>query len=98
LSEIERGRKDPSSEIIAAIAPVLDLALADVVARATRELASAESAIAGRSPVRERAAAASVPDLAPVVDLTAIAQVAQVAEVVEIAPAASPAEPQLLAA
>lgn len=35
LSEVERGRKEPSSEILAAVAGALDLTLADVTRRVT---------------------------------------------------------------
>lgn len=38
LSEIERGRKDPSSEVLAAVAGALDLTVRDVATRATRHL------------------------------------------------------------
>ena len=33
LSEVERGRKEPSSEVLAAVCTALDLALADLLAR-----------------------------------------------------------------
>lgn len=38
LSEVERGTKDPSSEIIAAIAGALDLRMLDIAADLTRTL------------------------------------------------------------
>lgn len=38
LSEIERGRKEASSEILAAVARVLDLSLSRVLDEASREL------------------------------------------------------------
>jgi transcriptional regulator with XRE-family HTH domain len=38
LSEIERGRKEPSSEMIAAIAGALDTTLVDLTARVSEEL------------------------------------------------------------
>ena len=38
LSEVERGRKEASSEVLAAIAGALDLALADVLERAAQRL------------------------------------------------------------
>ena len=38
LSEVERGRKDPSSEIVAAIAGALDCTLAEVTDLTVREL------------------------------------------------------------
>jgi len=39
LSEIERGRKDPSSEMIAAVAGALGTSLVDLTAEVTEELA-----------------------------------------------------------
>ncbi|MFD7293653.1 helix-turn-helix domain-containing protein [Streptomyces sp. NPDC059897] len=41
LSEIERGRKEPSSEMLAAVAGALGLGLVDVLALAQGELAHA---------------------------------------------------------
>lgn len=38
LSEVERGRKEPSSEMIAAIAGALDTTLVDLTARVSEEL------------------------------------------------------------
>jgi transcriptional regulator with XRE-family HTH domain len=38
LSEIERGRKEPSSEMIAALAGALDTTLADLTAEVTEDL------------------------------------------------------------
>lgn len=43
LSEIERGRKDPSSEILAAVAGALDLTLLDLTAEVVRDLQAARS-------------------------------------------------------
>ncbi len=40
LSEIERGRKEPSSEILGAVTGALGLRLVDLTARLTRTLAS----------------------------------------------------------
>jgi len=40
LSEVERGRKEPSSEILGAVAGALGLRLVDLTARITRTLAS----------------------------------------------------------
>nr|WP_240641025.1 helix-turn-helix transcriptional regulator [Nocardioides ferulae] len=39
LSEIERGRKEPSSEILEAVGGALGLELVDLTARVTRSLA-----------------------------------------------------------
>ncbi|MGB0098957.1 MAG: helix-turn-helix transcriptional regulator [Nocardioides sp.] len=38
LSEIERGRKEPSSEVLGAVAGALDLRLVDLTARVSRRL------------------------------------------------------------
>jgi transcriptional regulator with XRE-family HTH domain len=38
LSEVERGRKEPSSEMIAALAGALDTTLADLTTQVTRDL------------------------------------------------------------
>ena len=43
LSEIERGRKEPSSEILGAVSGALDLRLVDLTARLTRTLAARPS-------------------------------------------------------
>ena len=40
LSEIERGRKEPSSEVLGAVAGALGLRLVDLTARVTRTLAA----------------------------------------------------------
>ena len=44
LSEVERGRKDASSEMIAAVVGALDSSLADVLIRVAGELAGSRSA------------------------------------------------------
>ena len=41
LSEVERGRKEPSSEILEAVSGALGLRLVDLTARITRTLAAA---------------------------------------------------------
>ena len=41
LSELERGRKDPSSEILSAVAGALELEVADLAVRAARRLGAA---------------------------------------------------------
>ena len=38
LSEVERGRKDPSSEVLSALAGALGLSVLDLTARSTRHL------------------------------------------------------------
>jgi transcriptional regulator with XRE-family HTH domain len=40
LSEVERGRKEPSSELLAAICEALDIALADLLAEAAEAIAA----------------------------------------------------------
>ena len=42
LSEVERGRKEPSSEVIEAVGGALGLTLVDLTARVTRRLLSAD--------------------------------------------------------
>ncbi|MDP2774762.1 MAG: helix-turn-helix transcriptional regulator [Nocardioides sp.] len=44
LSEVERGRKEPSSEVLSAVAGALGLRLADLTGRVTRQLAARPSA------------------------------------------------------
>ncbi|SFC98358.1 Helix-turn-helix domain-containing protein [Nocardioides terrae] len=41
LSEVERGRKEPSSEVIEAVGGALGLGLVDLTARVTRRLVAA---------------------------------------------------------
>jgi len=41
LSEVERGRKEPSSEVLGAVAGALGLRLVDLTGRVTRRLTSA---------------------------------------------------------
>ncbi len=40
LSEVERGRKEPSSEVLAAVAGALDLTLSDLLFAVTRRVES----------------------------------------------------------
>jgi transcriptional regulator with XRE-family HTH domain len=49
LSEVERGRKEPSSEMIAALAGALDTTLADLTTGVTSDLRSLPDARAGRA-------------------------------------------------
>ena len=44
LSEIERGQKEASSELIAAICGALDVSLSDILAAVSTQVAHAESA------------------------------------------------------
>ncbi|WP_152030998.1 helix-turn-helix domain-containing protein [Agromyces aureus] len=48
LSEIERGRKEPSSEILAAVTEALGLTLLDVAAGVAAELTGREARVAPR--------------------------------------------------
>ncbi|MGI5478969.1 helix-turn-helix domain-containing protein [Streptomyces lavendofoliae] len=65
LSELERGRKEASSEVLAAVARALGLGLADLLARAQAELAR---------PVRVRSATGRV--AAAVGDGSAVSEIA----------------------
>lgn len=51
LSEVERGRKEPSSELLASICDALDVALPDLLGDAAEALAAAALEVVGR-PVR----------------------------------------------
>ncbi|MGC4937002.1 helix-turn-helix domain-containing protein [Kribbella sp. DT2] len=62
LSEIERGRKEPSSEILAAICRALDLELSDLLAEVQFDLATA---VRSTLPVRLQTAAIRVQESAP---------------------------------
>lgn len=59
LSEVERGRKEASSEVLAAAAEALGLGLADVLALVQGELARARRVRAGVRPVRGRGPASA---------------------------------------
>ncbi|TCC54579.1 XRE family transcriptional regulator [Kribbella pittospori] len=62
LSEIERGRKEPSSEILAAICRALDLDLTDLLAEVQFDLATA---VRSTLPVRLQTAAIRVEQSSP---------------------------------
>src|SRR5262249_11950294 len=64
LSEVERGRKEPSSEMIAALAGALDTTLADLTTQVTEDLRHSRSARSDRGP---RASSAPSATVAPVV-------------------------------
>jgi transcriptional regulator with XRE-family HTH domain len=49
LSEIERGRKEPSSEMIAALAGALDTTLADLTTQVTADLRRSQSSGTSRA-------------------------------------------------
>ena len=79
LSEVERGRKEASSEVLEAVCAALHLGLAELFFEVAETLAVAEAvpvpAIGiGFLPPRARAAAAPAPaPMAPVLDLHAFA-------------------------
>jgi transcriptional regulator with XRE-family HTH domain len=58
LSEIERGRKEPSSEMIAALAGALDTTLAELTTHVTEDLRRAQNSLARRT-----ARVSSAPDV-----------------------------------
>jgi transcriptional regulator with XRE-family HTH domain len=60
LSEVERGRKEPSSEMIAALAGALDTTLADLTTQVTEDLRSSRSARSDRAPRASSAPGAGV--------------------------------------
>jgi transcriptional regulator with XRE-family HTH domain len=63
LSEIERGRKEPSSEMIAALAGALDTTLADLTLAVTEDLRRRSLVRAGARAAISGAAGARVADL-----------------------------------
>jgi transcriptional regulator with XRE-family HTH domain len=79
LSEVERGRKEASSEVLEAVCAALELALAELFFEVAETLAAVEAApvpAVGFLPPRPRAAAApaALPGpMAPVLDLRAFA-------------------------
>lgn len=76
LSELERGRKEASSEILAAICPVLDLSLADLFHAAATELSVVERGV--------------VLDLRPVTSADAHAAASRAGSVAPAAPLSRP--------
>ncbi len=71
LSEVERGQKEASSELLASICDALDLELADLLAEVSLELRGADGDLrpvpptaAGARPVAEESADAAEPALA----------------------------------
>ena len=78
LSEVERGSKEASSEVLEAVCAALQLALADLFFEVAESLSAAEAvpvpAIGFLPPPRPRAAPAPAPaPMAPVLDLRAFA-------------------------
>ncbi|KQZ68990.1 hypothetical protein ASD66_16625 [Nocardioides sp. Root151] len=53
LSEVERGRKDPSSEVLSAVAGALDLTLRDLAVAAARRLYAAPAGPVGPASIRQ---------------------------------------------
>lgn len=51
LSEVERGRKEPSSELLAAICEALDIALPELLTEAAESMVAAEVAVHAHHPV-----------------------------------------------
>jgi transcriptional regulator with XRE-family HTH domain len=60
LSEIERGRKEPSSEMIAALAGALDTTLADLTLAVTEDLRRRSRVHAGTGAAISRATAVDI--------------------------------------
>ncbi|HLS44534.1 MAG TPA: helix-turn-helix transcriptional regulator [Ornithinicoccus sp.] len=51
LSELERGKKDPSSEMLEALAGALDLSVVDLTRRASRQLTLVQTGSRASGPV-----------------------------------------------
>ncbi|MGY1772186.1 helix-turn-helix domain-containing protein [Blastococcus sp. SYSU D00813] len=84
LSEVERGQKEASSELLASICDALDLELADLLAEVSSELRGAGSglrpvppAAAGARPATEAAEAAEVAAAEPALALVGAGQPAR---------------------
>ena len=100
LSEVERGRKEPSSELLAAICEALDIALSDLLAEAAEAIAAEAATVEAarlRRPVGLRhmklefATGSDGPDSRPPAPTKPVTPVAPVA------PAPQPARPQPVA-
>ena len=65
LSEVERGRKEPSSEMIAALAGALDTTLADLTTQVTEDLRHSRSARSDRGARVPQASSAPVAPVTP---------------------------------
>jgi len=65
LSEVERGRKEPSSEMIAALAGALDTTLADLTTQVTEDLRHSRSARSDRGTRVPRMSSAPVAPVTP---------------------------------
>jgi transcriptional regulator with XRE-family HTH domain len=77
LSEVERGRKEASSEVLEAVCSALGLVLADLLFEVAQTLAAAQAApvpaIGFLPPARPAATAPVRASVAPVLDLRAFA-------------------------
>jgi len=77
LSEVERGRKEASSEVLEAVCSALDLVLADLLFEVAETLAVAQAApvpaVGFLPPARPAAAVPARASVAPVLDLRAFA-------------------------
>jgi len=97
LSEVERGRKEPSSELLAAICEALEIALSDLLADAAEAIAAetvaAEAALL-RRPVGLRHMDLRLATAADEGPFTPAAPVAPVAPVAPRPAAPRPAAPQ----
>src|ERR1700758_4797735 len=58
LSEVERGRKEPSSEMVAALAGALDITVADLMADAAEDLRRASTFVLSGAMISDATAAA----------------------------------------
>jgi transcriptional regulator with XRE-family HTH domain len=65
LSEVERGQKEASSELLASICDALELELADLLAEVSDGMRSSSGAPRQDVPAAERTEAAPVPEAAP---------------------------------
>src|SRR5918995_5317710 len=63
LSEVERGRKDPSSEVLSALSGALELSVLDLTRRASRHLVAVPSRPSGPPPLPPLGPAAPQPAL-----------------------------------
>lgn len=57
LSEVERGRKEPSSEILAAVCDALRIDMADMLAEVRQDLTAGRATVLQLDPARMRRAA-----------------------------------------
>jgi transcriptional regulator with XRE-family HTH domain len=74
LSEVERGRKEPSSEMIAALAGALDTTLADLTTAVTEDLRRSQRALADHGARQPRTLpATSAPHASSSPDILALA-------------------------